>query len=89
MRLSRRGYIECYITDMVKQAEFTLGWLAYFVIYCMKRNLYGVITPVKSGINNAMNFWRELLINSVYLAAVLALVYILTMTDIVGHLLAY
>ena len=36
-----------------------------------------------------MNFWRELLINSVYLAAVIALVYILTMTDIVSHWLAY
>jgi len=29
------------------------------------------------------------LINSVYLAAVIALVYILTMTDIVSHWLAY
>ena len=74
---------------MVKQAEFTLSWLAYFVIYCMKRDLYGVITPVKSGINNSMNFWKELLINAVYLAAVIAVVYILTYTDIVGHLLAY
>ncbi len=35
-----------------------------------------------------MNFWRELLINAVYIAAVLAGVYILTYTDIVSHLLA-
>ena len=35
-----------------------------------------------------MNFWKELLINGVYVAAVLALVYILTYTDIVSHLLA-
>ena len=35
-----------------------------------------------------MNFWRELLINLVYLAAVLAVVYILTYTDMVSHLLA-
>jgi len=39
-------------------------------------------------INTSMNFWRELLINLVYLAAVLAMVYILTYTDIVSHLLA-
>ena len=39
-------------------------------------------------INTSMNFWRELLINLVYLAAVLAVVYILTYTDIVSHLLA-
>ena len=58
------------------------------LIYYMKRNLYGVITPVKSGINNSMNFWRELLINAVYLAAVMAVVYILTYTDIVSHWLA-
>jgi len=55
----------------------------------MRRNLYGVITPVRTGINKSMNFWKELLINAVYLAAVLALVYVLTYTDIVGHLLAY
>ena len=36
-----------------------------------------------------MQFWQELLINLVYLVAVVALVYILTMTDIVSHLLAY
>ena len=35
-----------------------------------------------------MQFWKELLINGVYVAAVLALVYILTYTDIVSHLLA-
>jgi anti-sigma-K factor RskA len=55
----------------------------------MSRDLYTVITRIRSGINTSMNFWRELLINLVYLAAVLALVYILTMTDIVSHLLAY
>jgi len=74
---------------MVKQAEFTLSWFAYFVIYCMKRNLYGIITRSSRGINNAMNFWKELLINVVYLAAVLAVVYILTYTDIVSPWLAY
>ena len=74
---------------MVKQAEFTLSWLAYLVIYCMKRNLYGVITRGSKVINTSMNFWRELLINAVYLAAVIAVVYILTYTDIVSHLLAY
>jgi len=36
-----------------------------------------------------MQFWKELLINLVYLAAVLAVVYILTHTDIVSHWLAY
>ena len=35
-----------------------------------------------------MRFWKELLINLVYFAAVLAVVYILTYTDIVSHLLA-
>jgi len=55
----------------------------------MRRNLYTVITRARSGINNSMKLWQELLINSVYLAAVLALVYILTSTDIVSHLLAY
>ena len=74
---------------MVKHLLFTFGWVAYFVIYCMKRNLYGVITGSSKVINTSMNFWRELLINAVYLAAVLAVVYILTHTDIVSHLLAY
>lgn len=55
----------------------------------MKRNLYGVITRAQNGINKSMNFWRELLINAVYIAAALAGVYILTYTDIVSHLLAY
>jgi hypothetical protein len=55
----------------------------------MRRDLYGKITRAVSGINTSMKLWQELLINSVYLAAVLALVYILTMTDIVSHLLAY
>ena len=36
-----------------------------------------------------MQFWRELLINLVYLAAVLAVVYVITYTDLVSHLLAY
>ena len=74
---------------MVKSMLFTFGWVAYFVIYCMKRNLYGVITGRSRVINTSMNFWRELLINAVYIAAVLAGVYILTYTDIVSHLLAY
>ena len=55
----------------------------------MKRNLYGVITRSSKVINTSMNFWKELLINAVYLAAVMAVVYILTYTDIVSHLLAY
>jgi len=55
----------------------------------MRRDLYGVITRRRGGINNSMNFWRELLINAVYLAAVIAVVYILTHTDIVSHWLAY
>ena len=36
-----------------------------------------------------MQFWKELLINLVYLTAGLALIYILTYTDIVSHYLAY
>jgi len=36
-----------------------------------------------------MQFWKELLLNAVYLAAVIAVVYVLTSTDIVSHLLAY
>jgi len=59
------------------------------LIYLMKRNLYGKITPAVCGINNSMQFWKELLINLVYLVAVVAIVYILTSTDIVSHLLAY
>jgi hypothetical protein len=35
-----------------------------------------------------MKLWQELLINLVYLTAVLALLYILTYTDLVSHLLA-
>ena len=58
------------------------------LIYLMKRNLYGVITGARSGINKSMQFWKELLINMVYITAVLALIYILTYTDIAGHLLA-
>ena len=78
-----------YDTGMVKSSEFTLGVGDWNVIYRMKRNLYAKITDRIGVINNTMNFWRELLINCVYLAAVLALVYILTYTDIVSHLLAY
>ncbi len=55
----------------------------------MKRNLYAVITGRSKVINTSMNFWKELLINLVYLAAVLAVVYVITYTDIVSHLLAY
>ena len=55
----------------------------------MRRNLYGVITRRSRVINTSMNFWRELLTNMVYITAVLALIYILTYTDIVSHLLAY
>ena len=62
---------------------------ANYVIYLMKRNLYGVITRGRSGINKSMQFWKELLINLVYLTAGLALIYILTYTDMVSHLLAY
>ena len=58
-------------------------------IYKMRRNLSGVITGAGSGINKTMQFWKELLLNLVYLAAVLALVYVLTYTDIVSHWLAY
>ena len=54
----------------------------------MRRNLYGVITGGRNGINKSMQFWKELLINGVYVAAVLALIYILTYTDMVSHLLA-
>ena len=66
----------------------TMSRRANLVIYYMNRNLYGVITRVQTGINKTMQFWKELLINAVYLAAVLALIYILTYTDIASHLLA-
>ena len=59
------------------------------LIYSMNRNLYGVITGARSGINKSMQFWKELLINAVYLVAGLALIYILTYTDIVSRYLAY
>jgi len=55
----------------------------------MNRKLNDVITRSPRVINTSMNFWRELLINLVYLTAVLALLYILTYTDMVSHLLAY
>ena len=54
----------------------------------MKRRLNGVITGSSRVINTSMNFWKELLINGVYIAAVLSLIYILTYTDMVSHLLA-
>ncbi len=79
MQLSRRD-INC---------EFTFGARACSVIYNMKRNLYAVITSRSKVINTSMNFWKELLINAVYLAAVIAVVYVITYTDIVSHLLAY
>ena len=59
------------------------------LIYCMNRNLYDKITGAGSSINTSMNFWRELLLNGVYIAAVIAVLYILTYTDIVSHWLAY
>ena len=59
------------------------------LIYCMNRRLNGVITRSSRVINTSMNFWKELLINGVYIAAALALIYILTYTDIASHLLAY
>ena len=58
------------------------------LIYLMKRRLNGVITGSSRVINTSMNFWKELLINGVYITAVLALIYILTYTDMVSHLLA-
>ena len=58
------------------------------LIYCMNRRLNGVITRSSRVINTSMNFWKELLINMVYITAVLALIYILTYTDMVSHLLA-
>lgn len=54
----------------------------------MHHDLNTHITPPTRRINTSMNFWRELLINAVYLTAVLALLYILTYTDMVSHLLA-
>ena len=59
------------------------------LIYLMNKRLNGVITRRSRVINTSMNFWTELLINMVYIAAVLALIYILTYTDIASHLLAY
>ena len=74
---------------LVKDGAITLSGRANYVIYLMRRNLYGVITRRSRVINTSMNFWKELLINLVYLTAVLALIYILTYTDMVSHLLAY
>jgi len=74
---------------LVKEGEITLSWVPNLVIYYMNRNLYGVITRGRNGINKTMQFWKELLINAVYLVAGLALIYILTYTDIVSRYLAY
>ena len=74
---------------MVKQGAITLSPGANYVIYYMTRNLYDVITRDQSGINKSMQFWKELLINGVYIAAVIAVVYVITYTDLVSHLLAY
>ena len=73
---------------LVKHGAITLSPGPNFVIYYMNRNLYGVITRGRSGIHKSMQVWKELLINGVYVAAVLALIYILTYTDMVSHLLA-
>ena len=54
----------------------------------MNKRLTGKITQASTVINTSMNFWKELLINGVYITAVLALIYILTYTDIASHLLA-
>jgi hypothetical protein len=35
-----------------------------------------------------MQFWKELVINALYLAAVIAVLYVVTHTEIVSHLLA-
>ena len=59
------------------------------LIYYMNPKLYDKITRRCRVINTSMNFWTELLINGVYLAAVIAAIYILTYTDLVSHLLAY
>ena len=72
----------------VRGGAITMSRRANYVIYLMRRNLYGVITGARSGINKSMQFWKELLINGVYITAVLALIYILTYTDMVSHLLA-
>ena len=61
---------------------------ANFVIYYMDHDLNTHITPPGRRINTSMKLWQELLINLVYLTAVLALLYILTYTDMVSHLLA-
>ena len=74
---------------LVKHDAITMSRWANFVIYYMNRKLNDVITGRSRVINTSMNFWRELLINMVYITAVLALLYILTYTDMVSHLLAY
>ena len=74
---------------MVKKDTITMSTLCRIVIYRMQRDLYGKITRAAGVINTSMKLWQELLINSMYLAAVVALVYIFTSTDIVSHLLAY
>ena len=77
------------IKCLVKQGAITMSGQWRMLIYCMNRNLYDKITGAGSSINTSMNFWRELLLNGVYIAAVIAVLYILTYTDIVSHWLAY
>ena len=73
----------------VRGCAITMSGQWRLLIYCMNRNLYDKITRARLSINTSMNFWRELLLNGVYLAAVIAVLYILTYTDIVSHWLAY
>ena len=74
---------------MVKHGAFTFWVCAYLLIYLMDQDLNTNITRPRRQINTSMNFWTELLINLVYVAAVVAVVYVITYTDIVSHLLAY
>ena len=74
---------------MVKDDEITFWVCANLVIYLMDQDLNTNITRPRRRINTSMNFWTELLINLVYVAAVIAVVYVITYTDIVSHLLAY
>ena len=74
---------------VVKHSEITFWVCAYLLIYLMNQDLNTNITRPRRRINTSMNFWTELLINLVYVAAVVAVVYVITYTDIVSHLLAY
>ena len=73
---------------VVKDDAITFWVCANLVIYLMNQDLNTNITRPRRVINTNMNFWTELLINMVYVAAVVAVVYVITYTDIVGHLLA-